>query len=84
MFQSTTITSKMQLTLPILIARKMGIVSGDKLTVSDEDGRIILTPIKQLVNKLAGSVTVPDKLKNNDMDEIIREAKVRHFKHRKI
>ena len=80
MNQSATITSKMQLTIPMIIARKLGIGSGDKVAVSEENGRIILTPIKQLIEELAGSLSVLDKWKGKDIDVIIQEAKAQHFR----
>lgn len=84
MNQSATITSKMQLTIPIIIARKVGIGSGDKVAVSEEHGRIILTPIKQLLSELAGSLSVPDKWKGKDIDMIIQDAKASHFQNKKV
>ncbi len=84
MNQNASITSKMQITIPIIIARKIGITSGDKLTVSEEGGRIILTPIKQLVTELAGSLSIPEKWKGKDTDTIIQEAKAQHFQHKSV
>ncbi len=84
MNQSATITSKMQLTIPIVIARKVGIGSGDKVAVSEEHGRIILTPMKQLIEELAGSLAMPKKWYGKDLDEIIKDAKQEYFQHKKI
>ncbi len=84
MNQSATITSKLQLTIPTIIARKVGITRGDKVTVSEENGRIILTPMKQLVEELAGFLAMPEKWKGKDMDEIIKEAKQEYFRDKKI
>ena len=84
MNQSATITSKMQLTIPIVIARKVGIISGDRVTVSEENGKIVLTPIKKLIAELAGSLSIPDKWKGKDINVIIQEAKSQHFQDKKI
>ncbi|HUD45032.1 MAG TPA: AbrB/MazE/SpoVT family DNA-binding domain-containing protein [Patescibacteria group bacterium] len=84
MNQSATITSKMQLTIPMFIARKAGVMSGDKLAVSEENGRIILTPLRQLVEELAGSIAMPEKWKGKDIDEIIKEAKTEYFRNKKV
>ena len=79
MNQTATITSKMQFTIPMFIAKKMGLESGDKLTVSEENGKIILTPIKQLIEELSGSLPVPIAWKGKDINIIIQEAKTKHF-----
>lgn len=78
-----TITSKMQLTLPIAIARKIGIRSGQKVTVSEENGQIIITPTEKLVEDLAGSLKSLKKRDNKTLDEIIEEAKNIYFKSHK-
>ena len=79
MLQVATITSKMQLTLPVSIARKIGLKSGQKVAVSEKEGKITLTPIRSLIEELAGSVTVPSKLKGKSVDGIIHIAKSEHF-----
>jgi AbrB family looped-hinge helix DNA binding protein len=84
MNQSATITSKMQLTIPMIIARKVGLESGDKVTVSEENGKIVLTPMKQLITELAGSLSMPEKWREKDIDVIVREAKAKHFQYKKI
>lgn len=83
MNQSATITSKMQLTIPMVIAKKVGLRSGEKVAVSEEHGRIVLTPIKQLLAELAGSLSTPDKWKGKDIDIIIQDAKASHFQNKK-
>lgn len=84
MSQSATITSKMQFTIPMVIARKVGIESGDKVAVSEENGRIILTPMKQLIEELAGSLALPEPWKGKDIDEIIKKAKQDYFQNKKV
>lgn len=83
MNKSATITSKMQLTIPMIIARKVGLGSGDRVAVSEEQGRIVLTPIKYLIADLAGSLSTPDKWKGKNIDVIIQEAKAQHFQNKK-
>ena len=78
-----TITSKLQLTIPIVIARKSGVRVGEKLHVSNESGRIVLTPVKKLIAELSGSLSVPNKFKGKDIDLIIKEARASHFKSKK-
>lgn len=79
MNQHATITSKLQLTIPINIARKVGVKSGEKVHVDEENGRIIITPVKQLLSELAGSLSMPAKWKGKDIDSIVQEAKRDHF-----
>lgn len=80
MNQCATITSKLQLTIPVNIARKIGVKSGEKVNIIEEDGRIIITPIRQLVEELAGSIDLPLELRGKDIDEIIKEAKEDYFR----
>lgn len=82
--QSATITSKLQFTIPILIARKVGIKSGEKVQVFEEDGRIVITPVKQLLTELAGSLSLPKEWKGKDIDFIIEESKRKYFKSKNI
>lgn len=79
MNQMATITSKKQLTLPAELFRKAGLHIGQKVIVSEENGRLMLTPAEKLVEELAGSVHVPAKLKGKDIDEIIEQAKREYF-----
>jgi AbrB family looped-hinge helix DNA binding protein len=81
---SATVTSKMQLTIPINIANKVGIKVGEKVHVAEQDGQIIITPVKQLLNELAGSLSLPNKWKDKDIESIIQDAKQEHFKSKDV
>ncbi len=70
----------MQLTIPINIARKVGIEAGEKIKITEYDGNIIITPVKRLIEELAGSLSVPEKWKNVDIEAIIHSAKSEYFK----
>ncbi len=74
-----TVTSKMQLTLPAAIARQVGLQRGQKVSVTQSKGKIIITPMKSLIEKLAGSVYVPQEFKNKPLNEIIEAAKMEYF-----
>lgn len=80
MQQIATITGKMQLTVPISIARKIGLKSGEKISISEENGKIVITPMKALVEELAGSLSIPKKWEGKTMDEVIEEAKEEYFR----
>lgn len=84
MNQSATITSKMQFTIPIKIARKVGVKSGEKVNVSEENGKIIISPVKNLLMELAGSLSLPNRWKGKDIDSIIRDSKQKHFRSKNI
>ena len=78
--QTATITSKYQFTVPMAIVRRLGLKTGQKVVVSEEKGRVILTPSRKLVEELAGSLKMPKKWKNKNLDEIIESSKTEYFK----
>ncbi|EKD85465.1 MAG: hypothetical protein ACD_38C00018G0004 [uncultured bacterium] len=79
MTQMATITSKKQLTLPAEIFRKAGLKIGQKVIVSEDNGRLILTPAEKLVMELAGSVPRPKEWKGKSIDTIIEQVKDEYF-----
>ena len=78
--QTSTITSKNQMTLPAGIVRKIGLKSGQKILVTEDNGKVVLTPVHKLIEDLAGSVKTPVRWKNKSMDEIIEQAKKDNFR----
>lgn len=80
MNQIATITSKKQLTIPAAIFREAGFNIGERVIVSEENGRVVITSAEKLVEELAGSVPVPKKWKGKDVDQIIDEARDEYFK----
>lgn len=83
-FGDATITSKLQFTIPIRIARKVGIKKGEKVQVTEENGKITIAPMKKLIMELAGSLSLPKRWKGKSIDSIIKEAKYKYFKNKKI
>ena len=81
MSQMATITSKKQLTLPAALFREAGFRVGQKVIVSEENGRLLLTPAELLVEELAGSVPVPKKWKGKSLKWIKDQAIKEYFKH---
>lgn len=79
MSQMATITSKKQLTLPAELFRKAGLRIGQKVIVSEENGRLVLTPAEKLVEELAGSVPMPKRWKGKSIDAIIEQARDEYF-----
>ncbi|MBF8249851.1 MAG: SpoVT-AbrB protein [Candidatus Levybacteria bacterium] len=79
-FEDATVTSKLQLTIPVRIAREVGIKSGEKVQVLEENGRITITPMRKIIMELAGSLSLPEKWKGKNVDSIINEAKYKYFR----
>jgi AbrB family looped-hinge helix DNA binding protein len=57
-----TVTSKMQVTIPVRFARKYGLTPGSKVCLGVKNGRILLFPYrsttKQLAQKTKGAARV--------------------------
>lgn len=62
MNQVATITSKKQLTIPVAIFNKIGLRIGQKVLISEDKGRLLITPAEKLVEELAGILTMPKKM----------------------
>ncbi len=75
-----TITSKRQLTIPAKIFRKLGLQEGEKVRVSEENGSIRITSYLKLLDKLAGSVKVPQRFKGLTVDQMTEKAKNEYFR----
>lgn len=53
-----TLTTKNQVTIPAQVVRELGLTPGAKLQASaDDDGRIVLEPVDDIVARFAGSCT---------------------------
>ena len=82
MLQTVRISSKRQITIPAQIYRQLSLSQGDRLSIFIDNGSLIIKKSKQLLNELAGSVTVPKRYKNMPIDFIIKEAKKEYFTQR--
>lgn len=82
MIQTATITSKKQLTIPSAIFKKANLKNGQKVSVTEQNGSLIITPVEKIIEELAGSIKLPDKWKGKEVDEIIEEAKDEYFKNK--
>ena len=47
--------------------------------MEENDGNILLKPVADLIEELAGSIEIPEHLKGVDIDEAIRIAKKKYF-----
>jgi len=77
---TTTITSKRQITIPAVIFREAKLLEKQKLSVTSAGNQVILTPVAQAIDELAGSLKMPARWKNKNLDQVISEAKNEHFK----
>jgi len=80
--QTATITSKRQLTLPSVLYRQANLREGQKVRIAYEGGKIVIEPMANLIEALAGSVTLPARWRGKSVDEIVGEAKKKRFKKR--
>lgn len=83
MNQVATITSKKQLTIPVAIFNKIGLRIGQKVLISEDKGRLLITPAEKLVEELAGILTMPKKWKNKTINQIIEDSKKEYFRNHK-
>jgi len=79
MTKTATITSKRQLTIPAGIFKAARLFERQKVLISQEGSRLVITPAADLVEKLAGSLQVPSRWRGKDIDTIIEEAKAEYF-----
>ena len=73
--ETTTLTSKGQLTLPKAVRDKLHLKTGDRMRVEvTEDVRVVLEPATVDVRALKGMLPKPAKpLRLADMERVIRE-----------
>jgi len=69
--QSTTITTKGQVTIPIAIRKKFNLEPGERVMFSIEDEKIILQPVSVNVEDSFGLVSSNHSVSLADMDLII-------------
>ncbi len=82
MYQTATITSKRQLTIPAEMYRRMNFEKRQKVVLSLEADAIRIEPAVDLVERLAGSIPVPPAYRGRDVDTMIAEAKRAHMEKR--
>lgn len=80
MTYSATLTGKQQLTVPVDLFRRLNWEIGQKVIISENDGSLSITAAKDLVNRLAGSVPIPNRFKGLSVDQIIEQATLENHK----
>ena len=83
MNQVATITSKKQLTIPVAIFNRIGLRIGQKVLISEDNGRLLVTPAEKLVEELAGILAMPKKWKDKTLNQVIEDSKKEYFKNHK-
>lgn len=80
---TVTVSSKGWVVIPSLLRRKIGLKPGMKVSVSEVDGKIVITPqygdpVEALYGKLAGGESLTAALLNAKADDRGRENKKFH------
>lgn len=79
MTYTATITTKRQLTIPSDLFIKAKLKTGQKVLLELHDDQVVMKPLMQTIEALAGSVQIPKHLKGVDLDKIISKSKKDHF-----
>ena len=74
-----TITSKRQLTIPVSVFKKAKLKERQKVLLEEKGGEVKIKPLASLVEKMAGSVTPPKRLKGLGPEQILKQAKKEYF-----
>ena len=76
MTKITTISSKLQITLPVALVRELGLQPGDKLAVELKDGRLTLHPRpKDWVSYTAGTMPGLYGETKEEIDAYLRDVR---------
>ncbi len=79
MVQIATITDKRQFTIPASLFKKLNLKEGQKVLVSEENGALKIESALKLIERLAGSISVPARFKGLTPDEMVEKAKKEYF-----
>jgi bifunctional DNA-binding transcriptional regulator/antitoxin component of YhaV-PrlF toxin-antitoxin module len=80
MYATVSISSKRQIVIPSKFFAALKFRKGQKLVAEIKDDTMVLTPAETLVNKAAGMIKVTKPVSNSELEQIIEEAKLRHFR----
>lgn len=69
-----TLTGKQQLTVPAELFRRLNWEIGQKVIISENNRSLSITSALDLIDRLAGSVSLPKRLKGISLDKIIEQA----------
>lgn len=74
-----TVTSKRQITIPVALYRRAGFSDRQRLVVTEDSGKIILSSANHLINELSGSLKMPKEWNDKNLDQIIESSKKEYF-----
>lgn len=70
--QTSTVTSKGQITIPAALRKQMGLRQGDEVAFMVEDGKVVLVPVLNDIEAASGLVHADRSVSLEDMDLAIR------------
>lgn len=77
MLYSSSITTKGQATIPLVIRQHLRLAKGDKIVFSLIDDQVVLTGVNSFLD-LAGSVKTKRKYSDHDWDKTIKSYVKKH------
>jgi antitoxin PrlF len=75
--QSSSVTSKGQVTIPAAVRRKLGIKPGDRVGFVEEDGRVVLERCENRVSASFGVLKARRTVSLGEMEDAIAAGAVR-------
>ena len=80
MLQTVKISSKRQVTIPAKFFEKLNLKRGDRLIFELNDNCLTIKRTLSLVDELAGSIGLPKKYQKISLDDLVRQARDKHFR----
>lgn len=77
-----TITSKRQFTIPSALFKRAKLKINQKVLVRADNGVVKIQSMRDLVEKLAGSVPVDKKYKGLSIDQMVDKARNEYYKNK--
>jgi len=71
--QTSAVTRKGQITIPVRVRRKLGLQQGDRVAFVDEDDKIVLRPVQNDVRAAFGLVTPRRSVSLEQMRAAVRK-----------
>ncbi len=71
--QTSTLTSKGQVTIPAEVRRRLGLMPGDQLAFVVEDDRIVLARAEDRIEAAFALLKAESSVNIEEMDRVIRE-----------
>lgn len=75
---TATLTSKGQMTLPVEVRRRLGLQSGDKVSIVVEGDRVEIQRIQHTVDSVRGIIPGLPGVETGDFDDLIDDVMEQH------